>query len=214
MWWWFLVFRGDWGRISCDLRRSAESPPEIQEIATTQVSWAEWTILLHLSRFWRQLKISHTFLYMTYPIAWASCDVTCVQINCHRATAKKSILNKCHRLHDCLQIRSGKNWWIHHSLHKFLFRAKNSGRQQIYNLETRIHRWGRESKFLAQKQVVTPAIQVRTQGTHIGAKRMVRNSITQKQFPAWVSAKLTRGLGGGGGTKLIRRRGTGDEWRV
>ena len=37
-------------------------PPVVtQEITTTQVSWAGWTIVLHFSTFWDQFKISHTF---------------------------------------------------------------------------------------------------------------------------------------------------------
>ena len=66
--------------ISCVLRAApqitAKSPPnapETQEITTTQVSQAGWTILLHFSTFWGQFKISHTFLYMMFPIVWAIC---------------------------------------------------------------------------------------------------------------------------------------------
>ena len=43
-----------------------------QEITTTHVSWAWWIILLHFRTFWGQFKISHTFLYITSPIAWAT----------------------------------------------------------------------------------------------------------------------------------------------
>ena len=43
--------------------KSPPNAPETQEIATTQVSGAGWTILLHFGAFWGQFKISHTFLY-------------------------------------------------------------------------------------------------------------------------------------------------------
>ena len=55
------------------LKSRLNRPPETQEITTTQVSREEWTILLYFSTFWGQFKISHTFLYMTFPIAWATC---------------------------------------------------------------------------------------------------------------------------------------------
>ena len=58
--------------------KSSPNTPETQEITTTQVSWAEWTILLHFSTFWGQFKISHTILYMMFPIAWATCDIYCI----------------------------------------------------------------------------------------------------------------------------------------
>ena len=55
---------------------TAKLPPntlEAQEMATTQVSCARWTILFHFNTFWGQFKISHTFLYMTvsHTVAWA-----------------------------------------------------------------------------------------------------------------------------------------------
>ena len=52
-----------------------QMPQQTQEIITTQISWAKWTIVLHFSTFWRQFKISHTFLYMMSPIAWATCGL-------------------------------------------------------------------------------------------------------------------------------------------
>ena len=57
------------------MAKSPPNTPETQEIATTQVTWVGWTILLHFRTFGGQFKISHTFLYMTFPIAWATCGV-------------------------------------------------------------------------------------------------------------------------------------------
>ena len=68
--------------ISCVLRAApqimAKSSPNAPKHKKSpphryNISWAGWTILLHFSTFWGQFKISHTFLYMTFPIAWATC---------------------------------------------------------------------------------------------------------------------------------------------
>ena len=61
-------------RLNC-----SQMPQKHNKITTTQVSWAGWTILLHFSTFWGQFKISHTFLYMMFPITWATCDSTCIE---------------------------------------------------------------------------------------------------------------------------------------
>ena len=60
------------------MAKSPPNAPETQEIATTQVSRAKETILLHFSTFGGQSKISHTFLYISdvIPIAWATCGYT------------------------------------------------------------------------------------------------------------------------------------------
>ena len=56
--------------------------PETQEITTTHLSWAGWTIFLHFRTFWGQFKIPHTFLYMMFPIAWATSCVPMFSWKC------------------------------------------------------------------------------------------------------------------------------------
>ena len=45
--------------------KSPPNAPETQELATTQVSGAGWTILLHFSIFWVQFRIFHTLFSLS-----------------------------------------------------------------------------------------------------------------------------------------------------